>query len=108
MIPRMKALNIGGVSALASKLATTLPSAPAATFVIALAVLAGCSRPVNHIPEGAEKVFDLRTGNELTVKKAAKADGFYGTIHEDGQFVAFVRYNPAVPDHGRDGRKGPG
>ena len=63
---------------------------------IALAVLAGCSRPVNHIPEGAEKVFDLRTGNELTVKKAAKADGFYGTIHEDGQFIAFVRYNPAA------------
>ena len=47
MIPRMKALNIGGVSALA--LATT--------FVIALAVIAGCSRPVNHIPEGAEKVY---------------------------------------------------
>ena len=86
MIPRMKALNIGGVSALA--LATT--------FVIALAVIAGCSRPVNHIPEGAEKVFDLRTGNELSVKKAAKADGYYGTIHEDGQFIAFVRYNPAA------------
>ena len=86
MIPRMKALNIGGVSALA--LATT--------FVIALAVIAGCSRPVNHIPVGAEKVFDLRTGNELSVKKAAKADGYYGTIHEDGQFIAFVRYNPAA------------
>ena len=64
--------------------------------VIALAVIAGCSRPVNHIPEGAEKVFDLRTGDELTVKKAAKADGFYGTIHADGQFIAFVRYNPAA------------
>ena len=63
---------------------------------IALAVLAGCSRPVNHIPEGAEKVFDLRSGDELSVKKAAKADGFYGTIHEDGQFIAFVRYNPAA------------
>ena len=64
--------------------------------VIALAVFAGCSRPVNHIPEGAETVFDLRTGDELSVKKAAKADGFYGTIHADGQFIAFVRYNPAA------------
>ena len=63
---------------------------------LALAVRAGCSRPVNHIPEGAEKVFDLRSGDELSVKKAAKADGFYGTIHEDGQFIAFVRYNPAA------------
>ena len=43
--------------------------------VLALTVFAACSQPVNHIPEGAEKVFDLRTGNELTVKKAAKADG---------------------------------
>ena len=76
MIPRMKALALGSA--------------------LALAVLAGCSRPVNHIPEGAEKVFDLRTGGELTVKKAAKADGFYGTIHADGQFIAFVRYNPAA------------
>ena len=62
--------------------------------VIALAVFAGCSQPANHIPEGAEKVFDLRTGDELSVRKAAKADGFYGTIQEDGQFIAFVRYNP--------------
>ena len=76
MIPRMKALVLGSA--------------------IALAVLAGCSRPVNHIPDGAEKVFDLRTGDELSVKKAAKADGFYGTIHADGQFIAFVRYNPAA------------
>ena len=76
MIPAMKTLAIGSA--------------------IALAVLAGCSRPVNHIPDGAEKVFDLRTGDELSVKKAAKADGFYGTIHADGQFVAFVRYNPAA------------
>ena len=75
MIPRMKTLALGSA--------------------LALAVLAGCSRPVNHIPEGAEKVFDLRSGDELTVKKAAKADGFYGTIHADGQFIAFVRYNPA-------------
>ena len=76
MIPAMKTLALGSA--------------------IALAVLAGCSRPVNHIPDGAEKVFDLRTGDELTIKKAAKADGFYGTIHADGQFVAFVRYNPAT------------
>ena len=76
MIPRMKAIALGSA--------------------LALAVLAGCIRPVNHIPEGAEKVFDLRSGNELSVKKAAKADGFYGTIHEDGQFIAFVRYNPAA------------
>ena len=64
--------------------------------VLALAVFAACSRSVNHIPDGAKKVFDLRTGDELTVKKAAKADGFYGTIHGDGQFIAFVRYNPAA------------
>ena len=84
MIPRMKAHTLGSASALA------------AAFALALAVLAACSRPVNHIPEGAEKVFDLRTGDELNVKKAAKADGFYGTIQEDGQFIAFVRYNPAA------------
>ena len=62
--------------------------------VIALVALAGCSRPANHIPEGVAQVFDLRTGDELTVKTAAKADGFYGTIQEPGQFIAFVRYNP--------------
>ena len=80
----MKAHTLGSASALA------------AAFALALAVIAGCSRPVNHIPEGAEKVYDLRTGNELSVKKAAKADGYYGTIREDGQFIAFVRYNPAA------------
>ena len=62
--------------------------------VIALVVFAGCSRPANHIPAGAARVFDLRTGDELSVKKAAKADGYYGTIEEPGQFIAFVRYNP--------------
>ena len=62
--------------------------------VIALVALGACSRPANHIPEGVTQVFDLRTGNELTVKKAAKADGYYGTIQEEGQFIAFVRYNP--------------
>ena len=62
--------------------------------VLALAFLASCSQPVNHIPEGAGPVFDLRTGDELSVKKAAKADGYYGTIQEEGQFIAFVRYNP--------------
>ena len=62
--------------------------------VIALMALAGCSRPANHIPEGATQVFDLRTGDELTVKTAAKADGYYGTIQQDDQFIAFVRYNP--------------
>ena len=63
---------------------------------IALAVFAGCSGPANHIPEGVEKVFDLRTGTELSVRKAAKADGFYGTLLEEGQFIAFVRYNPSA------------
>ena len=61
---------------------------------IALAFLTACSQPVNHIPEGVEKVFDLRTGSELTVRKAAKADGFYGTLTAEGQFISFVRYNP--------------
>ena len=61
---------------------------------LALAVLAGCGQPAHHIPQGAEKVFDLRTGDELSVRKAAKADGFYGTLREEGQFIAFVRYNP--------------
>ena len=63
--------------------------------VCALLCLAACSRPANHIPEGAAQVFDLRTGDALTVRKAAKADDFYGTIRENGQFIAFVRYNPA-------------
>ena len=57
-------------------------------------LLSACSQPVSHIPEGAEKVFDLRTGAELTARKAAKADGFYGTLTEPGQAIAFVRYNP--------------
>ena len=61
---------------------------------LALAVVAGCSRPVNHVPAGADKVFDLRTGAELTLKKAAKADGFYGTLREPGQSISFVRYKP--------------
>ena len=61
---------------------------------LALAVVAGCSRPVNHVPAGADKVFDLRTGAELTLKKAAKADGFYGTLREPGQSISFVRYRP--------------
>ena len=63
---------------------------------IALAVFAGCSRPANHIPEGVEKVFDLRTGDELGERKAAKADGYYGILQEEDQFIAFVRYNPAA------------
>ena len=63
---------------------------------IALAVFAGCSQPANHIPEGVEKVFDLRTGDELGERKAAKADGYYGTLQEEDQFIAFVRYNPAA------------
>jgi exopolysaccharide biosynthesis protein len=62
--------------------------------VIALVALAACSRPANHIPEGVAQVFDLRTGDELNVKTATKADGFYGTIQEEGQFISFVRYNP--------------
>ena len=33
-------------------------------------------------------------GAELTARKAAKADGFYGTLTEPGQAIAFVRYNP--------------
>ena len=60
----------------------------------ALFLLGACSAPVNHVPAGADKVFDLRTGAELTLKKAAKADGFYGTLREPGQSIAFVRYNP--------------
>lgn len=62
--------------------------------VLALMALAACHQPANHIPEGVAQVFDLRTGDELTVLQAAKADGFYGTITEPGQFIAFVRYNP--------------
>ena len=64
--------------------------------VIALVALGACSRPANHIPAGVAQVFDLRTGEELTVKKAAKADGYFGTIQEEGQFIAFVRYNPGA------------
>ena len=60
----------------------------------ALFLFGACSAPVSHVPAGADKVFDLRTGAELTLKKAAKADGFYGTITEPGQSIAFVRYNP--------------
>ena len=60
----------------------------------ALLSLAACSTPANHIPEGAAQVFDLRTGDVLTARQAAKADGFYGTIQEDGQFISFVRYDP--------------
>ena len=62
--------------------------------VFALVALAACSRPANHIPAGAERVFDLRTGAELTARQAVKADGFYGTIRENGQAIAFVRYDP--------------
>ena len=62
--------------------------------VLALMAVAACSRPANHIPEGVAQVFDIRTGDELTVRKTAKADGFYGTIREEGQYISFVRYNP--------------
>ena len=62
--------------------------------VFALVTIAACSRPANHIPEGVAQVFDIRTGDELTVRKAAKADGYYGTIQEEGQFISFIRYNP--------------
>ena len=64
--------------------------------VFALAFLTACSQPASHIPEGAGQVFDIRTGTELTARQAAKADGFYGTLQEAGQFIAFVRYNPDV------------
>ena len=64
--------------------------------VCALLCIAACSRPASYIPEGVEEVFDLRTGDGLTGRKAAKADGFYGTIQVDSQFVAFVRYKPAA------------
>ena len=60
----------------------------------ALVLLSACSQPASHIPAGVEKVFDIRTGDELTARKAAKADGFYGTIQEEGQFISFVRYVP--------------
>ena len=60
----------------------------------ALAFLTACSQPVSHIPAGVDKVYDIRTGDELTVRKAAKADGFYGTLQEGGQSITFVRYNP--------------
>ena len=65
-------------------------------LVVGILLFAGCSQPASHIPEGAGKVFDLRTGNELSVRQAAKADGFYGTITEPDQFIAFVRYNPGA------------
>ena len=71
----------------------TYPRALTAFFA-ALSLLAACSRPVSHIPLGVEKVYDLRTGDELSARLAAKADGFYGTIQEPGQSIAFVRYNP--------------
>ena len=61
---------------------------------VALIAFTACSQLVNHIPEGAGKVFDIRTGEELTVRAAAKADGWYGTLTADGQSVSFVRYNP--------------
>ena len=64
--------------------------------VIALVAVAACSRPANFVPAGAGRVFDLRTGNELSLRQAAKADGFYGTLTEPGQSIAFVRYNPGA------------
>ena len=84
----MKAHVIGSVIAL---MAQTL----ALTLALALA-LGGCSRPASYIPAGADRVFDLRTGNELSARQAAKADGFYGTLSEPGQFIAFVRYKPGA------------
>lgn len=71
-----------------------LLNAGAVMAVFAPLLLASCSRPASHIPEGATAVYDLRTGKELTARQAAKADGFYGTIQEEGQSIAFVRYKP--------------
>jgi exopolysaccharide biosynthesis protein len=61
--------------------------------VFALPLLSACTQPASHVPEGTT-VYDLRTGDELTLRKAAKADGFYGTLLAEGQAIAFVRYNP--------------
>ena len=66
----------------------------ARTGILALILLSACSAPAFQIPEGAGKVYDLRTGAELTPRKAVKADGFYGTVHANGQSISFVRYNP--------------
>ncbi|MBQ9192745.1 MAG: phosphodiester glycosidase family protein [Bacteroidales bacterium] len=57
--------------------------------------LLACSRPASHVPEGAV-ARDLRTGALLSDRQAAMADGFYGTLQEEGQFIAFVRYKPGA------------
>lgn len=65
-------------------------------FGLAVCVLFvfACNKPAGHIPAGLEHVYDLRTGKALTPRAAEKADGFYGTLTDNGQFIAFVRYNP--------------
>ena len=64
-----------------------------ACIVLVLLGLAACSRPASYVPDGAT-AYDLRTGKELSARKAAKADGFYGTLREEGQSISFVRYRP--------------
>ena len=66
---------------------------PAKWSVFALLTLFACSEAVSHVPEGAV-VYDLKTGEELSARNADEADGFYGTLQEEGQFIAFVRYRP--------------
>ncbi len=65
---------------------------PQMAFVLLLA--GACQTLPNHIPEGVDTVYDLRTGKELTARQAARADGFYGTLHKDAQTISFVRYKP--------------
>ena len=60
---------------------------------LALAVLVACGPVDTVIPEGVT-VRDIRTGKELSPRKAAKADGYYGVFQQGGQSVSFVRYRP--------------
>lgn len=61
------------------------------TALFACILFTACSAPSFPVPEGTI-LHDLRTGAELSPRKAAKADGFYGTWQEQDQSISFVRY----------------
>ena len=63
-------------------------------LMVCVLFMFACANPTGHIPTGLKHVYDLRTGEVLTPRAAEKADGFYGTLTNNGQFIAFVRYNP--------------
>lgn len=63
-------------------------------LLICVLFVSACNNSAHHVPAGLAHVYDLRTGKMLTPRAAEKADGFYGTLNTDGQFIAFVRYKP--------------